>query len=138
MLKNPYGSRDSPHLFDLVRLVMPSALPPTAWTRKTSTPSIPNLTNDSPLLTALVTGISKTPKKTKESRWAFTHLLLSVRQIGISYFKPHSLYSSSMHGDLYSMYPSISFGNNSAAFSFIKLYFLTASGLLRRKSLNVI
>ena len=62
----------------------------------------------------------------------------SFDKLEFVHFKPHSLYSSSMHGDLYSMYPSISFGNSSAAFSFIELYFITASGLIRRKSLNVI
>ena len=44
MLKNPYVSRAFGHLFDLVRLVMRSALPPTDLTAKTSTPSTPALT----------------------------------------------------------------------------------------------
>ena len=61
----------------------------------------------------------------------------STYKLEFVYFNPHIEYSSSMHGVLYSIYLSISLGNNSAAFSFTKLYFLTASVLFRRKSLNV-
>ena len=46
MLKNPYVSRAFGHLFDLVRLVMRFALPPTALTKRTFTLLIPNLTRD--------------------------------------------------------------------------------------------
>lgn len=46
------------------------------------------------------------------------------------YFKPHLEYSSSMHGVLYSIYLSMSLGNNSAAFSFTKLYFFNSFGVM--------
>lgn len=54
------------------------------------------------------------------------------------FFKPHKIYNSSIQGDLYSIYFSISFGNSRAAVSFTELYFLTASTLFLKKSLKVI
>ena len=46
----------------------------------------------------------------------------------IIYISPHFLYSSSIHGDLYAIYLSISSGKSSAAFSLTRLYSRADSG----------
>ena len=71
MLKNPYVSRDFGHLFDLVRLVMRSALPPTALTAKTSTLAIRPLTSTALKKTVTAAAVVEDKKRAHQGSFYF-------------------------------------------------------------------